>query len=209
VRTTRDHITYLLDVGLFVRMPAKALHVAMSDPAMRGIHLALTRTAERLAAVLVALSGQRTPQVNPTVPPLGDAAERTLTIEAGEQAAAPETPHFLQRVGPAGSDQPIPVHPPFTIGRTARSDLVLDGADVSRSHCRIAADDENVMISDLNSTSVTFLNDRRIADPTMLKPGDRLRIGSNLLLYSVQPVAAPASMEGTEQRRYHAVKGEP
>ena len=63
-----------------------------------------------------------------------------------------------------------------TVGRAPRADFVLDGALISRLHCRITAGDELLEVEDLSSTNGTFVNDRRI-DKGSLGSGDRLRIG--------------------------------
>jgi hypothetical protein len=197
LQTTRDHIAYLLEVGLFQRMPGKALHVAVSSLAIKEIHLALGRTAERLPAILDSLFGRGTPAAGL---PIGeDIGELTVTIRRGPAAAETrETRHVLEVVAPPGSERRIPVQPPLTIGRTAPSDLVLNGADISRTHCRIVADGPGVAVSDLRSTNGTFLNDQRIAATTPLKAGDRLQVGSYVLVYQEQgPAVKPDGFDGT------------
>jgi hypothetical protein len=209
LQTTRDHIAYLLEVGLFQRMPGKALHVAMSHAAITEIHTALGRTAERLPAILEALFGRATPAAGLHGFPIGDdLADLTVTTRRGTpEVATPETRHVLEVVAPLGSERRIPVHPPLTIGRTPPSDLVLNGADISRTHCRIVADDSGVAVSDLNSTNGTFLNDRRIAATTRLTAGDRLQVGSYVLVYQEQsPTAAPGGVEGARHSRYRGLQ---
>jgi hypothetical protein len=209
LQTTRDHIAYLLEVGLFQRMPGKALHVAMSHAAMTEIHQALGRSAERLPAILEALFGRGTQTAAPQGAPSGiDLADGTVTMRrGGPQAIPPETRHVLEIVEPQGNERRIPVHPPVTIGRTPPSNLVLNGADISRTHCRIDADGPGVAVSDLNSTNGTFLNGRRIAATTALKAGDRLQIGSYVLVYQEQPpTAAPDRGVGTRHSRYRGLQ---
>jgi hypothetical protein len=208
LQTTRDHIAYLLEVGLFQRMPGKALHVAISGPAIAQIHLALARTAERLPAILDALFGRGTPAAG--FPADDDISKLTVTMrrDPGEAVMA-ETVHVLDIVAPLGSERRIPVHPPVTIGRTAPSDLVLNGGDISRAHCRIVADGLGVAVSDLKSTNGTFLNDQRIAATTPLKAGDRLRVGSYVLVYQAQGSATtPAGVEGTTYSRTRGLHAE-
>lgn len=201
LQTTRDHIAYLLDVGLFQRMPGKALHVAVSAVAIKEIHLALGRTAERLPAILDALSGRGAPAAG--LPIDNDIGDLTVTVRhrpAG--AAVPEIHHLLQIVAPRGNERRIPVQPPLTIGRMPPSDLVLNGADISRTHCRIVADGSGIAVSDLNSTNGTFLNDRRIKAITPLKAGDRLQVGSYVLEYHRESAAAtPGDIEDTRHSR--------
>jgi hypothetical protein len=200
LQTTRDHIAYLLEVGLFQRMPGKALHVAVSTPAISEIHQALGRTAERLPAILQALFGQGTPSTTYGVPFSDDPGDLTITTRRGPtEAATPETRHVLEITAPVGSERRIPIRPPLTIGRMAPSDLVLNEGEISRAHCRIVADGTQVAVSDLNSTNGTFLNDQRITAPTKLKPGDKLQIGSYVLVYQEQSSATTA--DGVEDTR--------
>jgi pSer/pThr/pTyr-binding forkhead associated (FHA) protein len=63
-----------------------------------------------------------------------------------------------------------------TVGRAARADFVIEGALVSRIHCRLTAGDEKLEVEDLASTNGTFVNDRRV-DRAQLASGDRLRVG--------------------------------
>jgi pSer/pThr/pTyr-binding forkhead associated (FHA) protein len=63
-----------------------------------------------------------------------------------------------------------------TVGRASRADFIVDAALVSRLHCRLEADDDNLDVIDLSSTNGTFVNDRRV-DRARLTSGDRLRVG--------------------------------
>jgi pSer/pThr/pTyr-binding forkhead associated (FHA) protein len=63
-----------------------------------------------------------------------------------------------------------------TIGRAPAADFLVDAALVSRLHCRITADHEQLNIEDLASTNGTFVNGRRV-DTGRLANGDRLTIG--------------------------------
>jgi hypothetical protein len=205
LQTTRDHIAYLLEVGLFQRMPGKALHVAVSNTAIKEIDQALSHTAERLPPVLEALFGRATPVLVRREGPIGnDLTDLTVTMRRVPAAdVMPETRHVLEVVAPTGSERRIPVHLPLTIGRTAPSDLVLNGGDISRTHCRIVADGGGVALSDLNSTNGTFLNGQRIAATAPLKPGDRLEVGSYVLVYAQQDLnPPPGGTEGTTHTRH-------
>ena len=210
LQTTRDHIAYLLEVGLFERMPGKALHVAISPAAIREIHLALGRTAERLPAVLEALAARGAPGAGYHAMPIGEgSSDLTVTTRrTSTEIIIPETRHFLEIVQPLTGERRIPVHPPLTIGRSAPSDLILSAADISRTHCRIVMEGRGVAVTDLNSTNGTFLNDKRIAVTTPLKPGDRLQLGSHILVYHDQDsvAAAPAGAEGTMHGGFRGVR---
>ena len=64
-----------------------------------------------------------------------------------------------------------------TLGREARTDLLVDVPLVSRFHCRFTASAEGgLLLEDLESTNGTLVNDKRI-EKSLLTQGDRVRIG--------------------------------
>jgi DNA-binding winged helix-turn-helix (wHTH) protein len=63
-----------------------------------------------------------------------------------------------------------------SIGRWADNDVVVDDRWVSRYHARICRQDEQYVIEDLDSRNGTFVNGRRIAEPTVLADGDELQV---------------------------------
>jgi hypothetical protein len=72
---------------------------------------------------------------------------------------------------------------PLRIGRVAGNDLVLPSPEVSRSHCSIALIGGRAVVADLGSTNGTYVDGQRIAEPTELADGARLRIGPFALTY--------------------------
>jgi hypothetical protein len=80
--------------------------------------------------------------------------------------------------------------PTLLIGRGQDSDLVLLEADVSREHARLQHGSQGWTLVDLGTTNGTFVNGRRLPpeDPYLLRPGDRITIGSSVL--AVQESAA-------------------
>jgi pSer/pThr/pTyr-binding forkhead associated (FHA) protein len=61
------------------------------------------------------------------------------------------------------------------VGRTSACDVVLRAADVSKRHCLIIVESDQVVVEDLGSANGTYVNDRPIAR-AQLQHGDRLRI---------------------------------
>ncbi len=61
------------------------------------------------------------------------------------------------------------------VGRTSACDVVLRAADVSKRHCQIIVEADQVLVEDLASANGTYVNDQPIARAE-LKDGDRLRI---------------------------------
>ncbi len=74
------------------------------------------------------------------------------------------------------------------IGRTHTCDLRIPLPSVSRQHCEITVEDEQVKMRDLGSSNGTFHNDNRVQEAT-LEPGDHLNVGtvSFLVVIDGQP----------------------
>jgi S1-C subfamily serine protease len=70
--------------------------------------------------------------------------------------------------------------PTVIIGRNATCDLPVSSAtynNVSGQHARITLSASGAVLTDLNSTNGTFLNDRRVEGQKMLRRGDYFRLG--------------------------------
>jgi pSer/pThr/pTyr-binding forkhead associated (FHA) protein len=63
-----------------------------------------------------------------------------------------------------------------TVGRATRADFIVDAPLVSRLHCRLESDADELEVIDLSSTNGTFVNGKRIKR-AHLRTGDRLRVG--------------------------------
>jgi hypothetical protein len=107
----------------------------------------------------------------------GDAAERHL-----DGVAPLPLPQPLE-AGPArlqlqGQDYYLRERS-FTLGRLADCDLAFDRsrhANVSPRHCEILYDPEGYQLRDY-SREGTWVNDRPVTEPVMLRPGDWIRLG--------------------------------
>ncbi|MEZ4226881.1 MAG: FHA domain-containing protein [Polyangiaceae bacterium] len=67
------------------------------------------------------------------------------------------------------------------IGRSAYCTIVLSNELASRQHCALKAESEGLMVTDLGSRNGTYVNGERIDGSHLLKPGDLIRIGSDVL----------------------------
>ncbi|WP_367154574.1 FHA domain-containing protein [Methylomonas sp. HYX-M1] len=67
-------------------------------------------------------------------------------------------------------------------GRENHCQVIFDASKddlVSRQHCKITAQGENdFLLTDLNSTNGTYVNDQKIIRPQLLKPGDVVQLGN-------------------------------
>src|SRR3954467_7345845 len=83
-------------------------------------------------------------------------------------------------------DLPIPV----TIGREEGNLLRLNDERVSRFHAKVQLDNEDVILTDLDSTNGTRINGNPV-QIRRLRAGDRLGIGRSLLVFgSNEEIAA-------------------
>jgi pSer/pThr/pTyr-binding forkhead associated (FHA) protein len=72
----------------------------------------------------------------------------------------------------------------LTIGRAAACTLTLDDTYVSQQHASIVWRDRQYLAEDIGSTNGTFVNRERLVTPVVLRPGDRVQIGSTVLEFS-------------------------
>jgi hypothetical protein len=97
-------------------------------------------------------------------------------------------------IGPSG----------VTIGRTSPCEIVLADSEVSRAHCRLTVQGDDLLVSDLNSTNGTFLDDVRLHEPVVAPAGAVLTVGSqSLRLLGRDPPAAGTDHPGTVSHRVH------
>lgn len=70
------------------------------------------------------------------------------------------------------------------IGRRRGCDLCIPLKLVSRRHCKLSKEGDNVKIRDLNSRNGTFLNGKRIQEAD-IKAGDYIGVGSLMFMLQV------------------------
>ncbi|HEX4404723.1 MAG TPA: GGDEF domain-containing protein [Polyangia bacterium] len=82
----------------------------------------------------------------------------------------------------AGRVLRLPNRPLVTFGRAPECDFPFDDASLSREHARLAVAMGEYVIKDADSTNGSFVNDARITTAKRLNDGDRIQLGSNLVL---------------------------
>jgi hypothetical protein len=94
------------------------------------------------------------------------------------------------------------------VGRREDCDLRIPLGDVSRKHCRMIMDGENIRVEDLGSSNGTFKNGERIQQ-TELQAGDTLQVGPVVFVLQVdgnpadddlQPQTASAAASSAKER---------
>jgi hypothetical protein len=87
------------------------------------------------------------------------------------------------------------------VGRSLDCHLTIEDPLVSRRHARIVVTDSGAHIEDLGSRNGVKVNGAPIHQPTALRNGDRLRIGTQELVFSRVDEAARAHSRTTGQLR--------
>jgi hypothetical protein len=79
----------------------------------------------------------------------------------------------------------FPLQPLTTLGRDLASTIVLPDVFASSQHALLTLRDGQWWLEDLGSRNGTFVNNRRVAEPTTVQAGDLLGIGRVLLRLEV------------------------
>jgi pSer/pThr/pTyr-binding forkhead associated (FHA) protein len=72
-----------------------------------------------------------------------------------------------------------------SIGRTAPADVVLPHRSISREHCIVGLANDELLVTDLNSTNGTYIDDERVHRATILPVGSVVRLGQISLKHAV------------------------
>jgi pSer/pThr/pTyr-binding forkhead associated (FHA) protein len=75
-----------------------------------------------------------------------------------------------------------------TVGREGHNDVVIPDGRCSRDHCVFRKIDGSWYVCDLGSSNGTFVNGNLIGQKQKLRPGDRIKIASQKLLYAATVV---------------------
>lgn len=67
------------------------------------------------------------------------------------------------------------------IGRSPEADLAIDDPYASEFHARVGLVDDRAVVHDLGSTNGTYVNGRRVTNPTTVSRGDTVQIGKTTL----------------------------
>jgi hypothetical protein len=104
---------------------------------------------------------------------------------------------FVMRSGPTpGATFPLEGDQ-LIIGRDATSGVAINDAEVSRKHSRLNFQGGKYVIEDLGSTNGTFVNGQRLVSSTVLKSGDLVSLGEQIvLMYEALATDAGATMIG-------------
>lgn len=70
----------------------------------------------------------------------------------------------------------------ITIGRDSVNEIVINDAEISRRHARLTFQGGKYVLEDLGSTNGTFVNGQRLAGPRVLKAGEVVSFGEQIVM---------------------------
>src|SRR5689334_19131331 len=70
----------------------------------------------------------------------------------------------------------------ITIGRDSVNEIVINDAEISRRHARLTFQGGKYVLEDLGSTNGTFVNGQRLAGPRVLKAGEVVSLGEQIVM---------------------------
>jgi len=68
------------------------------------------------------------------------------------------------------------------IGRDSTNGVVINDAEISRRHARLSFQGGKYVLEDLGSTNGTFVNGQRLAGPRVLKAGEVISFGEQIVM---------------------------
>jgi hypothetical protein len=116
---------------------------------------------------------------------------------AAQEASAPADVHCLEIQGDELPKEHFMIDPAGAkIGRTAPAAIVIPHKSISREHCIVGLANDELLVTDLNSTNGTFVDDVRITRATILPAGSVLKLGQVSLKHSVHSRAEAEALCG-------------
>ena len=105
---------------------------------------------------------------------------------------------FVVRQGPIPGQVFELNRPVITVGRDISNDFVINDAEVSRKHARLALEGDRYTLEDLNSTNGTYVDGQRLIGPHLLAAGEIIMFGDNVgVVFEGEPIDADLTVPGT------------
>ena len=89
---------------------------------------------------------------------------------------------FVMRSGPTPGATFALEGDQLTIGRDSSNSVAINDAEISRKHARLTFQGGKYVIEDLGSTNGTFVNGQRLVSAVVLKSGDVVSFGEQIVL---------------------------
>jgi hypothetical protein len=123
----------------------------------------------------------------PVDPPIEEPVARSPEPPAATaEEEMPSEVHCLELVDDELSEETFPIEASSVkFGRSAPADVVISHKSISREHCVIGLAHDELLVTDLNSTNGTYVDDVRINRTTILPVGSVVRLGQVSLRHAV------------------------
>jgi pSer/pThr/pTyr-binding forkhead associated (FHA) protein len=111
---------------------------------------------------------------------------------------------FVMRSGPTpGVTFPLEGDQ-LIIGRDSANAVAINDAEISRKHSRLSFQGGKYVLEDLGSTNGTFVNGQRLAGPVVLKAGDVVSLGEQIVLMYDAINIDPGATVAVSRKAVHA-----
>jgi len=110
----------------------------------------------------------------------GRGGRRSREPRAGRRGGRAE-PRRLLMTDASGNTSTFRLNGPMEIGRDDACAIRPEDTYISQTHARVAQQGDGWVVEDLGSTNGTYLNQRKVAVPTRIHVGDRIRVGKSVL----------------------------
>ncbi len=84
-----------------------------------------------------------------------------------------------------GKGREIPISKTQIILGRKESDILINDPEASRRHCALTMYQDLALVKDMDSANGTMINERLIRE-ALLRPGDRLQIGTTVLRFALK-----------------------
>ncbi|HSO13789.1 MAG TPA: FHA domain-containing protein [Anaerolineales bacterium] len=89
---------------------------------------------------------------------------------------------LIMRTGPTPGATFVLEGDQLNIGRDSTNEIAINDAEISRRHARLTFQGGKYVLEDLGSTNGTFVNGQRLAGPRVLKAGEVVSFGEQIVL---------------------------
>ena len=106
--------------------------------------------------------------------PAGPVPPRTAVVNSGPAGEARLT--AVEAIDPIPAEYTL-LKPEVSLGRGEDNDIVIPHPSVSRSHARLARQDGSFVLTDLNSTNGSYVNNHPVQGSAVVDNGSEVRLG--------------------------------
>jgi DNA-binding winged helix-turn-helix (wHTH) protein len=170
---------------LIKRRPAVIANEELDELLWPHVYVARTSLTRLVSALRTVLGDEsRDSQIIRTAYKTGYAFCATVTEQHSEPAAGAAPPRARpDAIQLVWNEQIIALgEGEFVAGRGEECSVVIDASTVSRRHAKIVVRADTVTIEDLESTNGTRVNGMQITVPTAIAHGNKVELGSEVLL---------------------------